>query len=75
MSKEKSNLHTEEIWGCNKINPRMCKTCRFSHGEPPFEDSPMKSNCMIYSRDSGEEKPPEVYFDGGECEYYEKQKG
>lgn len=76
MAKEKkSNLQTVDSFGCKPINPKMCRTCRFSRGDPPFEDSPEKSNCMIYSREDGEEKPPEVYFDGGDCEYYEKDKG
>ena len=61
--------------GCNKVNPKKCMTCRFSRGEPPFEDSPMKAYCMIYSKDEGEAKPPEVYYDGGDCEYYKKDKG
>lgn len=69
---DKSNLQTPDGFGCKPINPKWCKTCRFSKGEPPFEDTPEKSNCMIYSHEDGEEKPPEVYFDGGECEYYEK---
>lgn len=73
MQKE-SNLHQNEGWGCKPINPKMCKTCRFSQGEPPFEDAPEKSYCMIYSHDEGERKPPEVYYDGGDCEYYAKRK-
>ena len=64
----------QESWGCAKINPKQCKTCRFSHGKPPFEDSPLKAYCMIYSKEDGEAKPPEVYYDGKECEYYEKDK-
>ena len=76
MAKEKkSNLQTDEGFGCKPINPKKCRKCRFSRGNPPFEDSPEKSYCMIYSRDSGEQKPPEVYYDGGDCEYYEKDKG
>lgn len=75
MAKEKeSNLHQNETFGCLPINPRACKTCLFSHGNPPFEDAPEKKYCMIYSRDEGEQKPPEVYFDGEDCEYYEKDK-
>ena len=77
MSKEKqkkSNLQTEDSFGCLPINPKMCRTCRFSHGEPPFEDAPDKAYCMIYSREDGEQKPDEVYHHGGKCEYYEKQK-
>ena len=75
MMNPKSNLHSNEIFGCKPINPRMCRTCRFSRGDPPFEDKPEKSSCMIYSRKDGEEKPPEIYFNGGDCEYYEKDKG
>lgn len=71
---KKSNLQTPEGFGCRKINPKMCRSCRFSHGDPPFEDAPEKSYCMIYSRDSGEQKPPDVYYEGAECEYYKKQK-
>lgn len=75
MSNEKkSNLQTSENFGCKPINPKMCKTCRFAHGKPPFEDAPEKRYCMIFSRDDGEQKPPDVYYEGAECEYYEKQK-
>jgi hypothetical protein len=63
-----------EVIGCRGINPRACKTCRFSRGEPPFEDGPEKAYCMIFSRDEGEAKPPEVYYDGEDCEFYEKDK-
>lgn len=55
-----------------KINPKRCETCRFSHGAPPFEDSPYKRYCMIYSHAEGEEKPSEVYIEGRDCEYYSK---
>ena len=72
--KRKSNLQTPEGFGCLKINPKACKTCRFSKGKPPFEDAPEKAYCMIYSRDDGEEKPDNVYYHGGKCEYYEKIK-
>lgn len=61
----------EERIGCRGINPKYCKTCVFSKGAPPFEDGPEKAYCLIYSRDEGEAKPPEVYYDGEECEYYE----
>lgn len=71
---EKSNLQQNEQGGFMGINPKKCRTCRFSHGKPPFEDAPEKKYCMIYSRDEGEQKPPSVYFDGGDCEYYEKDK-
>ncbi len=70
--KKKSFLEEGWIPGCKKINPKYCKTCMFSHGEPPFEDLPEKAYCEIYSRDEGIQKPDEVYFDGKECEFYEK---
>jgi hypothetical protein len=66
---------SQEVWGCGTINPRACRTCRFSHGKPPFEDMPEKAYCMIFSRDEGEAKPPEVYYEGEDCEFYEKMKG
>lgn len=60
-------------WGCAKINPKWCKSCRFAHGNPPFEDLPEKAYCQIYTRADGEAKPPEVYYDGAKCEYYTKE--
>jgi hypothetical protein len=55
-----------------QINPAWCKKCLFSHGEPPFEDAPEKKWCEIYRYNNGEQKPHEVYFEGAECEFYEK---
>lgn len=49
---------------------KFCKTCLFSHGEPPFADLPEKSYCMIYTRESTTGKPKAVYYDGARCEYY-----
>lgn len=69
---EKSNLQQNDVFGCKAINPKKCKTCRFSHGDPPFEDAPEKMYCMIFSRDEGEQKPPEVYYEGADCDYYKK---
>lgn len=74
QKQEKSNLQQNETGGFMTINPKQCKTCRFSHGKPPFEDTPEKSYCMIYSKEDGERKPPEVYYDGADCEFYEKYK-
>ena len=74
-NERKSNLQNVEGFGCKPINPKMCKTCRFSRGKPPFEDAPEKKYCMIFSRDEGEQKPPEVYFDGEDCDFYKKDKG
>lgn len=75
MSKEKkSNLQTPENWGCATINPAYCKTCIFSHGEPPFADLPEKAYCAIYERGKTSGKPDDVYYDGAECLYYEEDK-
>lgn len=69
-NKTKAKEVKQEIFGTNKINPEQCKSCIFSKGEPPFEDSPMKNYCMIYTRESGRSKPKTVYFKGARCEYY-----
>lgn len=73
-NERQNNLHQPEIFGCRPINPKHCKTCLFSQGKPPFEDGPEKIYCRIYSRDEGEQKPPEVYYEGAECEYHEPRK-
>lgn len=58
-----------------RINPAWCKKCRFAHGKPPFEDMPEKQYCMIYTHDSGETKPQDVFRNGAECEYFVEYKG
>ena len=68
--KKKFEESKNEQWGCNTINPKYCKTCIFSHGQPPFEDAPEKSCCMIYSNERGLTKPDNVYYEGGLCEYH-----
>ena len=72
MYKQKILESENETWGCRRINPKWCQTCRFAHGKPPFEDLPNKAYCMIYSKDDSNGKPPEVYYDGEECDFYEK---
>lgn len=63
---------SQELWGVSKINPKYCKTCKFSKGAPPFADAPEKSYCIIFSRENGMQKPKSVYYDGAECSYYAK---
>lgn len=53
---------------------KLCKSCIFSHGKPPFADLPEKAYCVIYSKENGKVKHPDVYYNGAECEYYEKEK-
>lgn len=74
---EKKELYKQKIldsenasFGCNKINPKYCRTCIFKNGEPPFADSPEKVFCMIYTYENGVSKPKAVYYDGQLCEYY-----
>lgn len=71
---KKYKASLDEKIGCRGINPKQCRSCRFAHGEPPFADGPEKAYCMIYSREEGEAKPPEVYYDGQKCEFYHKDK-
>jgi hypothetical protein len=59
-----------EMMGGKPRNPKACMTCLFSHGQPPFADTPRKGCCQIYEYPDA--KPDEVYFDGADCEYYEK---
>ena len=60
--------------GCTQPNPVFCKTCAFSHGESPFENEPVKSNCLMYPHNDGvgSLKPRAVYFEGKECIYYQR---
>lgn len=61
--------------GCTHPNPVYCRRCAFAHGEPPFEDTPMKSNCIMYPylEGCGTDKPNSVYFDGEECQFYQNE--
>lgn len=72
MDEQKENNLHQPMLGWIQPNPVYCRTCRFAHGKPPFEDSPEKASCMIYEHP--ETKPSEVAFDGEPCEYYEPDK-
>lgn len=69
---EKMKDNDGAMLGGKGINPAFCKTCIFAHGKPPFEDMPEKAYCAIYNRENTSGKPPDVYYEGAECEYYEK---
>ena len=73
MYKKKILDSEGENGACLGINPKYCLTCIFAHGDPPFEDRPEKAYCKIYSKNDSTGKPKEVYFDGAECEFYEKE--
>ncbi len=68
-----SNLQEDLHVGCKPINPKYCKTCIFRHGEPPFADLPEKAYCLVFTRESGLQKPIDVYLNGAECDAYEKE--
>ncbi|SEA05772.1 hypothetical protein SAMN04515656_10335 [Eubacterium aggregans] len=59
-----------QVFGGKHVNDNIvCIGCRYAYGEPPFEDTPQKSNCEMYPDYSGETKPNDVYFDGAPCPY------
>lgn len=60
----------EEIIGCSGRKPTACMTCAMANGEPPWEDSPLKSYCIAFPRSEGARKPPDVYYEGADCEMY-----
>lgn len=62
---------TRSVW-CDQANLLKCKTCRFSHGKPPFADQPEKAYCQQYTREKGIQKPPGVLYEGKDCIYYEE---
>jgi hypothetical protein len=69
---EKRPRWESEMWNTIQPNPRACETCMFRTSE--FRgitlDRADTANCQIY--EEPEDKPREVYFDGADCEYYEK---
>ena len=69
-SKERFIEITEEPIGVVSVNNSIvCVGCIFANGSTPFDDTPYKSNCAVYSRESGRNKPNAIYFDGKPCKY------
>ena len=67
----KGNLYGEnQNFACLGINPEKCMSCVNANGEPPWADKPTKSYCLAYPREEGARKPPAVYYDGADCEFY-----
>lgn len=62
----------KEIWTTQGPNAVACRTCKFRatvfHGEQL--DNADTGSCEIY--EYPESKPNDVYFDGADCEFYEK---
>ena len=62
----------KEIWTTQGPNAVACETCKFraSVFNGMQKDSANIGHCEIY--EYPEIKPDDVYFDGAECEFYEK---
>jgi hypothetical protein len=74
MAKEKRPRWESEIWKTQGVTDKIvCKTCMFRYIEIKGEkvESPKAGGCEIYEYPDC--KPHEVYFDGAECEFYEKE--
>jgi hypothetical protein len=71
MAKGKRPRWESEMMGGKHVSDKIvCKTCMFAYGEAPWAGEPTKGCCEIY--EYPDSKPYEVYFDGAECENYEK---
>jgi hypothetical protein len=74
MAKEKRPRWESEIWATRGVSDNIiCKTCMFRFIESGGEkvEAPDASICEIY--EYPDSKPGEVYFNGEDCEYYEKE--
>lgn len=65
-------MHYDDYPMCVPPKYTQCKTCAHSHGKSIFENDPSKSYCEVYTRESGIQKPDNVYFDGAKCDFYER---
>ncbi|MDR1399404.1 MAG: hypothetical protein LBJ41_05740 [Treponema sp.] len=73
MAKEKRPRWESEIWKTIQPNAKVCETCMF---RPIIFDGVQldradTSNCQIF--EYPDSKPGDVYFNGAECEFYEKE--
>ena len=73
IEKMKDELHPH-TGGLKSPLKRVCDTCQFAHGENVFENSPQKAYCGMYPKADGKMKPKDVYFQGGQCLYYVKDR-
>ena len=67
--KRMKELQAEQLGAVGVNKDIACVGCIFARGSTPFDDTPYKSNCAIYSVESGKIKPNDVYFDGKPCKY------
>jgi hypothetical protein len=71
---EKRPRWENEGWAAQQVSANIvCKTCAFRFSEINGEkrEAPESSECEMYEHPDS--KPEAVYFNGSECEYYEKQ--
>jgi hypothetical protein len=74
MAEEKRPRWEGEMMGGRHVSENIvCKTCMFRFIEVGGRkvDIPSGSACEIF--EYPDDKPHDVYFDGAECEFYEKQ--
>ena len=74
MAEGKRPRWESEMWNTQGVSDNIvCKTCifRFVEVKGQQEEMPDASTCEMY--EYPDSKPNEVYFDGAECDYYEKQ--
>lgn len=61
----------KEVFGARHISEScVCKTCINANGSPPYADNWRKSSCIVYP--DPQTKPADVYYDGADCEFYER---
>ena len=66
-------LHEGEVIHGVEVKYTKCKTCANAHGPKPWADRAEKAYCLVYTRESGFQKPSGVYFDGADCPFYVKE--
>ncbi len=66
-------IHPGEQMGFKHADCKACQGCLFAHGPAPFEDAPMRGNCLIYPSDLGAIKPNAILFDGAPCEHFKPE--
>jgi hypothetical protein len=72
MTEKRPCWENEMMGGKHVSEDIVCKTCllRFYETDGVKIDKPDASICQIY--EYPESKPNAVYFDGADCDYYEK---
>jgi len=74
-NEQRPRWESEGMEGCRHASDKIvCKTCIFRYIEIAGEkvERPDASSCEVYVYP--DMKPDTVYFEGKECEYYDKEK-